>query len=567
MYQSDIADAALDRAPSLARAHATLVPLAEGLDARFVAAGGALAQAYAIVEQLIAALERVTSALDREAADAAVANLRLTADRLARLPEIQSERAHALGEIRGAGGSLRAEVAQVMRTLQFLRVCALNINVVAAGRTEFTGFAEQVVDKLAIGENEMTRIGAELDALLKGLGDTGQLDRQLANECAKVIPHVPRQLAEDARALRGHQAEVAARAERVAEIAREVRGRMATAIGALQIGDITRQRLEHIAGGLRLLLESVVDDPAAIAQAPRAGHVAALLAAQAADTLDTFRHEARLLSDCLAGIAPGAAALLAAKPGGEDMDDDIDAAFFHKLAASVAEVDNVTQRLREADARSHRLSSATSGTAEALANRLRTVHKMTDDVQQMAWNTDLRSYRMGQAGTGLSVIASETRKFSVQLSTISDAIGRSFDRLTQAATSIRDPDGDTRVDAGQALQDSLECISGAGRRMREGLAGLGGDAARIVDMLGETTANVDCEVEVAEALAEAAAELAHLARPAHALDEPALADLLDAIAATYTMAREREIHRRFALGDADEGRVLVDADEEDDGLF
>jgi len=573
MYQSHIAEAALDRAPSLARAHATLVPLTAGLDVRFVAAGNALARAYAIVEALIAALGRVTNALDREAADAAGANLRATADRLERLPEIQAARAHGIGEIRDAGAALRKEVAQITRTLQFLRVCGLNIHVVSAGSREFAGFADQVVERLQVGESEINRIAAEIDALLRGIGDTGEVDRQLADECARVIPHVPRQLAEDAQALQRHQAEVGARAQRVARIASDVRARMATAIGALQIGDITRQRLEHIAEGLRLVQERVPDEPAAIAASPLAGHAVALLAAQAADTLEVFRQEARLLAESLGEIGPGAATLLNLKEeAGQDGDET---SFFHKLAASVAEVDAVTQRLREADARSHKLSAATSATAESLGQRLRIVHKVTSDVHQMAWNTDLRSFRMGQAGSGLAVIASETRKFSDQLAAVSAAIGSNFARLTTAAAAIRETDGGggaEGADAGETLADSLACISGAGKRMREGLAGLGGEAARIVEIVRETTASVDCESEVGAALEDAVADLTALGQPAPALEDEVAAELavlLDRIAATYTMAREREVHRRLVSAAADScvpaEPVLDDAD--DDGLF
>jgi len=570
MYQSDIAEAALDRAPSLTRAHATLVPLAAGLDARFVAAGNALARAYALVEALIAALGRVTNALDREAADAAVANLRATADRLERLPEIQGVRARGIGEIRDAGAALRKEVAQITRTLQFLRVCGLNIHVVSAGSREFAGFADQVVERLQVGESEINRIAAEIDTLLRGIGDTGEVDRQLATECARVIPHVPRQLAEDAEALQRHQREVAARAERVAHIANGVRARMATAIGALQIGDITRQRLEHIAEGVRLVQEQLPDDSVGVAASPVAGHVIALLAAQAADTLETFRQEARLLAASLGEIGPGAAALLNLKEG--EAEDGEEAGFFHKLAASVADVDAVTQRLREADARSHELSVTTSATAESLGQRLRVVHKVTSDVHQMAWNTDLRSFRMGQAGSGLAVIASETRKFSDQLATVSTAIGSNFARLTTAAAAIRETDGAEGADAGETLTASFACISGAGKRMREGLAGLGGEAVRIVEMVRETTASVDCESEVGAALEDAVADLTALGRPVSAPEGEAateLAVLLDRIAATYTMAREREVHRRLVLPGAGSLAPAEPArdEPEDDGLF
>ncbi|MBO9499101.1 MAG: hypothetical protein J7483_06570 [Novosphingobium sp.] len=544
------------------------MPVAGGLDARFVEAGGALAQAYDIIEKLVAALEGVTKALDREAADAAVANLRGTAGRLARLPEIQAQRAEALDEIRKAGASLNTDIGQVNRTLSFLRICGLNMMVTSAGVTEFSSFVDTMFQKLDVGEAQIGNIALEIGRMVTGLPDTSAIDAQLAAECAKVIPHVPQQLAADAQALQKHQAEVAVRADKVARVARDVRTKVGTAIGALQIGDITRQRLEHIADGLRNVLELVDDDPAALAASPAGAHVVAMLAAQATDTLTTFRAEAQTLVQSLRSIGASTAELLALREGdgGED-----DSGFLASLEASVAEIETVTARLREADARSHKLSSAASATAEQLADRLRTVHRITGDVQQMAWNTDLRSYRLGVEGRGLAVVAAETRTFSVKLADISNSISASFERMMLAASKIRDPDG-AEGQADESLATSLAVIRDAGERMRTGMAGLGGDATRIVDILRDTTERVDCEAEVSAALADVVGDLSGLGTEAAAIDDDTAAQLtamLDAIARTYTMAREREIHRQFVPGaeEAPPETGAIDEDDDDDGLF
>lgn len=558
-----------------------LADLALGLDSRFVAAGAALSQTYEIVERLIAALERVTGAMDADGAAAAVANMRATADRLIRLPQSQAARATALRDVQQIGVALRGEISRVNRTLSFLRICGLNIKVASAGMAEFSDFADDMFVKLDVAEAEVARIGVEVEVLVDLVPSVFRVEQQLTAECAAVIPRVPASLAEDAGALQAHQTVLAARAAEIAEVARDVRSKLATALGALQIGDIARQRIEHVVTGLGMIHDAVDADPALDADAAAAvrGYGIAMLAAQAADTARDFQRETHVLMQNLHGIAPRAAALLTFRQSGDSGGDrggdsgggQSETTFLSGLERSVAEAKSVTGRLREADAQSQRLGEATSAMAAQLAARLRNVHRVKDDVQHMAWNTDLRSYRMGEAGHGLAVVASEIRGFAIALEAMSGRIGALFERLASAAGAIGRPEADGEVT--QPLAESLDRIREGSVRMREGLAGLGDDATAISDMLRTTTDSVDCHA-VGGTLADHATHLAGFGATGDDCPDaakPALADLLDAIRSLYTMAREREIHRQFALrpDEPTAAPAASDAEEEDDddGLF
>jgi hypothetical protein len=556
--------------PTLTDVQATLSALASGLDARFVEAGSALATAFEIIERLVGSLEGVTNALDREAADAAVENMRATADRLTRLPALQQDRQRDLGAIRQASKSLRDQIAQIHRTLSFLRICGLNIKVAAAGAEEFSGFADNMFVRLDLGEEQLASFEREVKDLADKVARMVAAETLLAAECAKVIPQVPVKLAEDAVALQQHQAETAALAARIADVAREIRGKVAAALGALQIGDITRQRLEHVADGILALAAFIVereDIDEGVAELVE-GRTLSLLAAQAADTIQDFQREARVLSQSLRGIGPDAGRLLALKDGGGGQDAG-GHSFLTVLEQGIAEVESVTGQLREADAQSDTLSSATSETAESLARRLKAVRKVQSDVEQMAWNTGLRCRRMGEDGLALAVIATEIRQFSNNLEAVSDRIAQTFDQLASATGSIqarREQGG--KMDAGRALTDSLSSIRTGGERMRANLASLDGDASTVVAILRDSTDKVDCEAEIGAALSEAAARLAGFVRDEEELPEAAIepvSAMLGRIARSYTMAREREVHKRFALGAVEEN--VAAAEEDDDGLF
>ena len=576
MYVSKIAEGPVEGGASLANVQVTLATLASGLDARFVEAGGALAQAYQIIETLVKSLEGVTSALDREAADAAVQDMRAIADRLTKLPAMQLRRQDALVTIGGSGEALRAPMAQFHRTLRFLRICGLNIKVAAAGAAEFSGFADTMFEKIDVAEEQMSSFGHEIDGLAGGIAGALQAEKLLAVECTRVIPEVPLRLDRDALALQEHQARLGELAARIAQIARDIRTKLATALGALQIGDITRQRLEHVVSGLSTL-ETAIREGSELTPEERKlieDHTLGLLAAQAADTVEEFRSQARILAQSLRAIGPQTSALLALKDdGGADGEREGDNVL-HVLERSIEEVRSVTGRLQEADALSDRLGTATSVTAESLGRRIAAVQRVKNDVQQMAWNTDLRCRRMGSEGQGLAMIATEIRNFSNHLEMLTNGIAGTFQQLVDAAAVMRAQAEEAgKVDADQALAASLDCVRDGGRRMREGMFGLDRDAATVGDILRQTTENVDCDAEIGDVLGEAVLHLAAAAGEEVPLpDEPpvALGAVLGIIHASYTMASEREVHKRFALTSDEaenEAVAAADDDDDDDGLF
>lgn len=556
---------------------AVLAEVASGIDTRFVAAGTALSQTYAAVEQLVTALERVTNAIDGQAATAAIDDMRATADRLIRLPALQDARAAALREVEAVSVELRDEIHHVHRMLSFLGICGMNIKVAAAGVDGFGSFADEMSTTLEIAEAEMDQISRDIEALRTTVPQVYGVERRLAEECAAVLSHVPTSLAEDAVALQRHQAGLADRAERIASVAREVRSQVATALGALQVGDITRQRIEHVFQGMDALDRVLgshqhigIDDVGKVRS-----HAMALLAAQTSDAAQDFQREVALLMKSLHEIGPSAAVLLELQHQTDDDPDDDHSTFLSELERSVAEAESVTNRLREADTQAEALGAATSATAEQLGQRLRNITRVKNDVQHMAWNTDLRCYRMGDAGRGLAVVASEIRRFATALGTTAGRIGLLFERLSGAAVAMR---GQQDTGVTRSLAESLKCIHDGGDRMREGLSGLASDASGIAEMLRDTTDTLDCAAS-GTAMAEGAERLARWGAVQESFSDAAqaaLRELFEHLSHSYTMAREREVHRRYSAVLGDDSGALApttsladddDDDDDDDGLF
>ncbi|WP_375196449.1 hypothetical protein [Sphingobium sp.] len=556
--------------PSLAGISEILSGLAAGLDARFVSAGGALANAYEIVERLVSSLEGVTSAMNRQTAATAIETMRLTADRLTQLPAEQGRRQQSLEMIKAASDELFLHLKQIRRTLSFLHICGLNIKVTAAGADGFAGFADQMFYKLEQAGHQVDEFEAEIADLSRSIGQMAAADRLLAGECAAVIPRVPQKLAADAVALQRLQDDSAGLAGQIAALARDIRGKVAVALGALQIGDITRQRLEHISEALDLLEAHVAtceDDHAARAASDL---VMAMLAAQAADTVEDFLRETVTLVDSLRGIAPDAERLSDMREGGSSSDIQ---QVLHRLEQDIGDIASVTRQLCAAEADSAKLGQATSQAAESLFDRLKAVNRIQKDVEQMAWNTALQCRGLGSDGRGLAVISEEIQSFSRHLADIWAMVSQSFDRIDSASREIGVRGAaDEGADTSDLLLQSLDAIRGGSARMADSLSSVDQEAAQIGTMLRDATDGIGSEAGIGRALGDAARQLADLAGVAEAASEDVLPDaaeeLMSQIAARYTMEREREIHRIFLPGEEASATDPSEADDLfDDGLF
>ncbi|KHA64856.1 hypothetical protein NI18_06230 [Sphingomonas sp. Ant20] len=548
--------------------------MASGLDQRFVDAGRSLERAYDTVGNLIGSLESVTNALDRDAADRAVATMQANADQLASLPARQKTRQHSLDILQQASGTVQTEIGRVDRTLDLLKICGQYLKVAAAGAHGFAEFADAMVAELDVSEREIHEISKEVGQLASTVPCVVEVNRVLASECARLCPHVPDKLAADAIGLQQNQIEAARRAETIATIARDIRSKLSAAHGALQIGDITRQRLEHVAQACSLLGTAVDElnragDPAAASALE--GQVMAMLAAQVADAAADLQKESRLLGGNFRAIATQVATMVAPHES-SGVERTSDGAFLQLLEQSVADVDAVTAQLRDADMRSTQLGSEASATVRRLGDRLTTIHRVTSGVRIMAWNSDLRSFRMGREGDGLARIATEIRCAVNTLEAVSASIASAFEQLSDAADAIGSPHDGDEATAG-SLPEALAVIRAGALLTRQGMSGLDRDAGAIHDIVAAMTSTLDCETAFAEPLARINAKLDALAMPLVEASQSISTtgeQLFHAINAFYTMARERQVHARFSPSqDQPEAEVAALSEEADDcdGLF
>ncbi|MDJ0276261.1 hypothetical protein QLH51_05530 [Sphingomonas sp. 2R-10] len=548
----------------------TLALTAAGMDARFVRAGTTLATAIDTIDRIITSIEEVTGALDESVAGIAVTSLKDVALQLDGLPQVQADRDADMARIGTASRVLRDHVMDMRQALRVLHIYGMNIKIAASGETAFVGFVNDMGQRLAAGEEHLEGFLAKLKELSGSVGSVQQAGRLLAAEARKILPAVPQRLTRDAGALHSHLGDVASMARQVATIARTVQGRVATMLGALQVGDSTRQRLEHVVSALQLLDSAPHDltDPAD--QAEVNGVVHHLLAALLETSANDFDRDAALLLESLNALQPDTASLL------DLIDDDAGGngrPFLIQIEEAVGEVAVITVQLQEADQRSASMLDLITDTVRELTGRLEQLQRVQFNVQDIATNTRLLCRRHGELGKAVSVVASEVDIYAHSLGNAMRGIGQPINELAEVNTTLMIKRGDAGDrDMGTKLAQALVVIREGCQRtdlaVREG----GDDARQLMELLTIAGDEIGAELKLGATMRQAAAVLASTPT-VDAPGDPAMAalgDLLPRITALYTMAQERDVHAAcvpacFAV--VGTAAAAVEDDDDDDGLF
>lgn len=549
---------------------ATLADIAAGLDARFLSAGETLASAVETIDRVLQSLDEVGRAFDEGDAGAAVGNLTQVAQSLNEVPEQQAARGRKLETIRTISSRLGSCVAEASSTLDALKIYAINVKIASSGEQDFVDFAERMQSQLVTGEEQIKGFKGKLVELAASLEGMEESDSRLRTECARVVPEVPERLVKEAAELHARQEQLVALSLEVRGIARAIQSNVAGVLGAIQIGDITRQRLEHVVLGCTLLDDYLAQANDELVAETRQ-RMLSLLAAQLDDIAGDFAREAAVLVRSLRGIGPDARRLLDFGQGNDSLTDSRQS--LRRLEAGITEAASVTRQLSAADAQAENIARIVGETVEELLLRAKNVRVLRLDVQLMAINIGLRCRRVEQVGRPIAVVANEIRACSERLGESTDAIANAADDLSSVSVVMQSQDSDVRLDCGEALDQSLNAIGEGADRTEAAMQAAGGEASEIVSMIAGTSEQIEASLSLRETIQSLADALAAFAGPEMDMSSDAthpLIDLMAQLRKSYTMAQEREIHDQFRLPGMED--VASEAPqstgfEDDDDLF
>ena len=522
------------------------------IEGSFLAAGDVLSVAVEGVGDLIAALGRLTDALDSSMVASTAENLELAATSLRELPRSLSARRAALMELTDLGGSLDGSIADMSESLAYLRVFAVYVKIAAGGvrdpDQQFMTFAGEIADCIEAGRTHLAALKGDLKALDADLRAALRLEGGVVARCDDMLPAIPDAIVSSASALADHRGKIASAAQSVATLAKSVRAKVGGVLSALQIGDITRQRLEHIQQGLRLV--DSIGGKLSASQRPKLEAIAReLLIAQLASASDDFHDEVAIIAHNMQGLAANAEeilSLLASAYGSSEGDQG----FLGRLEAHVDEAFALVGEVQTADQAAVAIGRSAVKAAHRLSTRIDDIQRLQREVQQMAFNTRLKCSQIGSDGRPLAVIALELREHAMKLEVSAARALTGITGLDQGAARLAIAAGSANETGAQlaatALSGAVGKIRQAGQAVDADLVTLAQQGASVVRTLQNATIGLDFERAIGSSLDEARTALGErsdIGLPCSEGIEGILQDYLVEMAKIYTMAQERSVHQ------------------------
>ncbi|MBX5107305.1 chemotaxis protein [Rhizobium lentis] len=520
------------------------------VEERFLEGGSVLLSVMDVLNRLLNSLESVAKALDSTEASDTSADLRATVESLTALPATEENRQQALIALAQTGRELRKHVADMQETMRYLRTFAVTVKITGAGLAEFAGFAQEILERIYSGTDEVNRFAAHLDSLEKEVKLAASFGANVSKSYADTVPAVAGALRDDAAKIAEHRKNLGVLAREVGVIARAVQSKVSSTLSALQIGDITRQRIEHVQATFSLLEDFLAGEDGAMLDAGARQRlqnvVHHLTAAQINDMCVNFQRESANVVKTIGSFDHDMREILRLRDQMGTESGEAGGNFMRALESSVSAAHEIVKQVDTASRQADQVSHSTIGTAAKLSEAIANIRAVKTDIHYMALNTNLCCSRLGEEGKSINVVTAELRVFAGKLDESADAIVNGLPALEAAAGRVAPAAHTGSGGLGESLTSAVGNIRSAANVMENELKVLAENGREVATKIGLLIGKLDFQHELGDVLAHCADALEGVA----GTDVADISDLADTIAPLdrkifklYTMVQERSIHR------------------------
>jgi len=528
----------------------TLESARSQVEERFLEGGTVLLSVMDVLNRLLNSLDHVTKALDNNEASDTGADLRATVESLTALPATEENRRQALVSLAHTGKELRKHVSDMQETMRYLRTFAVTAKITGAGLAEFAGFAQEILDRIYSGTEEVNRFATHLDSLEKEVKLAVSFGASVSKGYADTVPAVAGALRDDAGKIAEHRKNLSVIAREVGAIARGVQSKVASTLSALQIGDITRQRIEHVQSTFALLDDFFAGEDSAKLDAGARKRlqnvIHHLTAAQMSEICTDFQRDSQNVVKTIASFGQDTQEILKLRDQMSGERGEAGGNFMRALESSVSAAHEIVKQVDTASRQADQVSQSTIGTAAKLFETIGNIRTVKTDIHYMALNTNLRCSRLGEEGKSINVVTAELRIFAAKLDDSADAIVTGLPALEAAAGRVA-PAADARAGGlGESLTSAVGNIRSGANMMEDELKVLAEHGREVATKISLLIGKLDFQHDLGEVLARSADLLEDVA----GTDIADISDLAETIAPLdrkifklYTMVQERNVHR------------------------
>jgi hypothetical protein len=554
VHAEDRSDKAVPAKRNFATIAATIRTAAASTEGRFLEFAGRLEASIETVSKLTDTFGSLLDELNSENLRQASQNLSEVAAQVSGLARAQAGIDRPFVDLTGLIGMIEGRIKRMLGSVKGASVLAINAKIAAASINEagsdISGFTSEMDQALALERTNLDQFLVEISGIGDFLRASATTRSVLEKGQSAAAVDIPLRLGRGAGAITSRRNDAAATAFAVGQASRRIGSLIADAVMALQIGDITRQRIEHIDYALCVYDEVVASAP----NGHGAEHDALtrlfcrLQAAQLTDAVEKFDLEMERMLSSLRDLAADACKILNFGSGAFGASGGRSGTFLGELAEEVGAVDGLLAGFLSAQREADRVALSVSEATTRLAGRIRQVRSLEEDVHVMGLNMTFKSGRLGVAGRPLAIIAQELRQYAKTIAADASCVMADLGHVAKIAEDLS---GMARRDAAADVVSVADCMAASVSR----LADAGHSLARAWEVLthgGPSVAallrgigdGMDSHQETSRVLRQAAKDLGGAVPAggyAMAGAAPGCPRLLDLIAHSYTMDSERRI--------------------------
>jgi len=527
--------------------------------------GAHLGDAIPGLTELGSVFEALSQSLDSNQLEIAKTDLFEASGRMEAIGRALSDETTTFSSLINLNKAIEARVASLSEYLRVINALVFNIKIEAVSLTgsvdnmmDFADNLRSLVNNAQSAFDEYQKTHLTLCNTLRNAFET-QTSFQKSHQ--ETLASVSDQIAEQLGTVDKRRHEVAMALADLGTRSQHIGAQISQAVFALQIGDSTRQRIEHVHDALELVSETIKGhkDPWAqdIEDSEQQSAVLAAICLLQADqlegTADDFDREMVDIDRLLQSLNEESVQLGALGRELFGSGNKASDSFLGSLEQRLKAVLVITGQYRRARAVVDDAGEAIGKIVNDLNDRTKRLSSIISDMTILGMNAILKSGRAGTQGRGLNIIAQELRDYAMK---VVQGIQELPVSLAQVSAAVEQLNSNGRLhnavqmaELAQRMEAAIASVGANGSDMSAALDKLDREGSAIRRTITEATTRLSSHSDISRVLEDA---MAAIRDKVHEIGDPtqmgnAGYDKIDQLLyAKYTMASERDIHKKLS---------------------
>jgi hypothetical protein len=540
----------------------------ERIENAFLDVGGKLGQCAAILGRISSVFEALPRDLESQELLEATQRLQAVGERAQLMAASFATEQDNIARLAQVVIAAERPIAELRKTVKMIGIVAINARVVAAGIVgDLDDFAVFTTDIATLSESAAQTI-ADFSRVYRQL--TAEVYKADAQRLHFEATHKDT-LTGLAERLIANLDEVTRRRQESAEggaetgrLSRQISNRIATAVSALQVGDMTRQRVEHVESALQTLQDILSGSDAEILgdaalpgdwQSALVGAICNLQSQQLAGATEMFNREVVEAEEALNQLARDSKTVT---DHSQQVYGNGDAKGASPLASLNAELGRAALVLADCEAERGKLDSVAAdveATVRVLLGHVEAVGEIEANMRLVSLNAAVKCAQLGPRGTALNVIAHQLRQLTGETVVSAKAAMSNLEEAGALAQSFHGASTGDRASRVRQLEEeataSMSLLATVEKRLAGALTILRDDGPRAVGLLGAAASGFSGHAEIAQSVLDIQNRIEALmnengfdAEGAPVADGVSIR-IFQKLRSRYTMESERSLHDRL----------------------